>query len=662
MSRTPAVPRDLVDEIWSAIVETGELTSEQIRETWGLGEDDYARIRRALDAKPNLEAVRKVGGFRVKLQRHREPKVAFMQAITIQTPALKFEDDSPPEAATRTWQERTVERLAELLDYETLESFLGPLVAMIRKLRRVRTGEDRRGTKAELAQAVLLRFDRDLFAVKEVRDAIADALEIESPGRWIPGKVAAVEFVKRAGFPIETAGDAVEDVRPDFEFLEPPVELRPLEPFQDEALQKLLRLIESTAGRAVLSLPTGAGKTRVAVEAIHRWLSAYLDEGDSGQRRAILWLAHTEELCEQAHACFKQVWQGKSGSCPLTLVRFWGRFTNDLAQHGDVVRELSARPCVLISTPHRIVAMLRSASEDAAKLINGLMAKLAILVIDEAHRAAAPSYRAILDRLIANGSPASVIGLTATPFRIEYKSDPFEGTKELLDIFVDLVEPDTTLGTDVRARLQDMGVLARPVSLEINTKTSLRMPADLDPNLEPFDEGSAERIDKALAIHADNTPRRLRILDYVAGLAHDPTALILYFGPSVRDAEAMAYMIRSTTTLSAAVISAGTRESTRRSIVEDFRRRRVRVLCNCEVLTTGFDAPLVTHVIIGRPTVSRVLYEQMAGRALRGPKFGGTERAHIVDCVDGFRGPRPRLGYQQFRAVWKPELFADGTH
>jgi DNA repair protein RadD len=182
----------------------------------------------------------------------------------------------------------------------------------------------------------------------------------------------------------------------------------------------------------------------------------------------------------------------------------------------------------------------------------------------------------------------------------------------------------------------------------------------MDAAREPFDEGSADRIDKALAIHADNTPRRLQILEYVAGLAQDPTALILYFGPSVRDAEAMAYMIRSTTSLNAAVISAETRESTRRAIVEDFKRQRIRVLCNCEVLTTGFDAPLVTHVIIGRPTVSRVLYEQMAGRALRGPKFGGTERAHIVDCVDGFRGPRPRLGYQQFRAVWKPEL-ADHT-
>jgi len=690
MAKTSLVPHELVTEIWKSILEIGELTSEQIRETWGLDQDEYARVRRELDSRPSIEAVRKVGGFRATLKKSREPVDGGMTSAESSTndwgsrarhvlegvgllarrtrttdgdasSSREFEITSEVVTGTHprspsSWQQRTIVRLSEVLEYESLEALLGPLVSMIRRLRKERDGEDRRGTKRELAEAVLLRFDRDLFAEKQLRDLVAKSLRIESPGRWHPGKVSAAEFVKLAGFPIETAGDAVEDERSDYEYLEPAVDLRPLEPFQEEAMERLLQLIETSAGRAVLSLPTGAGKTRVAVDALHRWFKEYLDETDRGQRRAILWLAHTEELCEQAHACFKQVWQGKSGSCPLMIVRFWGKFTSDLARHGEVVREFSTRPCVLISTPQRIVALLRSELQSASDLVTSLMRALAILVIDEAHRAAAPSYRAILDRLIANESPASVIGLTATPFRIEYKADPFEGTKELLNIFEGLVEPERTLGADVRGRLQEMGVLARPVSLEIATKTNLRMPADVDVESEPFDEGSAERIDKALAIHADNTPRRLRILDYISSLAGDPTALILYFGPSVRDAEAMAYMIRSTTSLTAAVVSAETRESTRRAIVEDFKRRRVRVLCNCEVLTTGFDAPLVTHVIIGRPTVSRVLYEQMAGRALRGPKFGGTERAYIVDCVDGFRGPRPRLGYDQFRAVWKPDL------
>jgi hypothetical protein len=85
-------------------------------------------------------------------------------------------------------------------------------------------------------------------------------------------------------------------------------------------------------------------------------------------------------------------------------------------------------------------------------------------------------------------------------------------------------------------------------------------------------------------------------------------------------------------------------------------RLEVRVLCNCEVLTTGFDAPRVTHVVMARPTVSQVLYEQMVGRGLRGARFGGTETCVILDCEDDFSGPtRPELGYKAFRRVWRQE-------
>ena len=58
------------------------------------------------------------------------------------------------------------------------------------------------------------------------------------------------------------------------------------------------------------------------------------------------------------------------------------------------------------------------------------------------------------------------------------------------------------------------------------------------------------------------------------------------------------------------------------------------VLCNYGVLTTGFDAPRTSCVIIGRPTKSVVLYSQMVGRALRGLKVGGNMGADVVTVVD----------------------------
>jgi superfamily II DNA or RNA helicase len=114
----------------------------------------------------------------------------------------------------------------------------------------------------------------------------------------------------------------------------------------------------------------------------------------------------------------------------------------------------------------------------------------------------------------------------------------------------------------------------------------------------------------------------------------------------------MAFLLRSRGIV-AAFVSGGTREVTRRRIIADFKSGDVQVLCNCEVLTTGFDAPRVTHVIMARPTVSQVLYEQMIGRGLRGARFGGTQTCTIVDLVDHYRGERPMLGYQAFRELWR---------
>jgi superfamily II DNA or RNA helicase len=58
------------------------------------------------------------------------------------------------------------------------------------------------------------------------------------------------------------------------------------------------------------------------------------------------------------------------------------------------------------------------------------------------------------------------------------------------------------------------------------------------------------------------------------------------------------------------------------------------ILCNYGVLTTGFDAPAASAAVIARPTMSLVLYSQMVGRVIRGPKAGGTATCEIVTVTD----------------------------
>lgn len=637
-----------IDDIKYVLFSLGELAKDDILRLWGLDEDDYAALKQAFERERLIEpGPRGKGGFVVKVRRR---------------PLPPDESEPPAFVLHHDWEVQAVERLASLFSHADLETLLGDLVYTVRRARTQMTGEDRRGTKRELAAALVIQHSIDLFAARAVRKAVARKSGVAAPDRWHPGKGLAPQFVAAAGFPAELAGIPTAESPPDFEYLEGRVELAPLQDFQLEVQRGMVRVLQTPAARAIVTLPTGGGKTRVAVDTLRDWLTARAITpvvGDDGQ--TVLWLAHTEELCEQAYLCFRQVWLASAQVCPLQLFRFWGSHTRDFDRHRDVLLAIRERPSCLISTPQRIVRLLDAAPATAAAAVRAaVLAATRAIVIDEAHRAAAPSYRRILGEFAGQDSAAAVVGLTATPFRgAFFNSDDSSGTRELKSIFKRIIEPQVTLGDDPRAALQERGYLARPLWDAIATKTLLKVPP-LD-DLDNLSEDDIERIDYALKKRADNPARRLAVLERMLPICADPTARVIYFGPSVLDAECMALLLRLRGVVSA-FVSGATREVTRRQIVDDFRQGGIQVLCNCEVLTTGFDAPKVTHLVMARPTVSQVLYEQMVGRGLRGARFGGTETCVILDCDDRYREQRPALGYQAFRAIWKPQRAVRPRH
>lgn len=625
-----------INEIIQMILDRGRLTKDDILLLWGLSDEQYAVLKSELDGHRLIEPGPKgTGGFVANFAH--KPKGA--------------KESEVPEPTYRSEHERVAAaRLVELLNFQDLEELLGNLVYSIRRARLRLTGEDRRGSKPELAAAVLTKYGIDLFSDKDVRAMVAKRAKTTFPGRWHPGKGAALRFVEQLQFPIEYAGIPADELPNDFEYLEGRVDLHALQDFQVEVQKKLLTVLDKKSGRAIVTLPTGAGKTRVAVDTIRDWLTArYTNEG-TGTGNVVLWLAHTDELCEQATLCFREVWQGSSNICPLMLFRFWGGYTRDLDGHKDDLLTMHQRPAVLVSTPQRLLNLLEGKIAAGGPILDALLQLVGMIVIDEAHRAAAPTYREIIKRFSkANESP-SIVGLTATPFRNEYNSDdPIAGTRELQELFKTIIDPIDSLGDEPRLSLQKRGYLAKPIFDVIKTETRLKAPEGID-----FDnptEGDIEKIDYALKLRADKPERRLIALARVRELCQDPGALVIYFGPTVEDAECMAFLLRQQG-VEAAFVCGETRDVTRRKIIGDFKAGKIQVLCNCEVLTTGFDAPKVTHVVMARPTVSQVLYEQMVGRGLRGPKFGGTETCHIIDVEDSYRSARPELGYKRFREIW----------
>jgi superfamily II DNA or RNA helicase len=85
--------------------------------------------------------------------------------------------------------------------------------------------------------------------------------------------------------------------------------------------------------------------------------------------------------------------------------------------------------------------------------------------------------------------------------------------------------------------------------------------------------------------------------------------------------------------ISAMHFDGNTSKAERKQIVEDFKNGKFKVLCNCDLVSMGFDMPDINCVMMLRPTQSNSLYIQQSGRALR---YKPNKRAVIIDMVGNY--------------------------
>ena len=346
-----------------------------------------------------------------------------------------------------------------------------------------------------------------------------------------------------------------------------------LRPYQQEALASMLEAELNGINKQLIVLPTGAGKTVLFAQ-----LPIIRKES-----LPMLVLAHRSELLIQAKDKIETI--NKDLSVGIEQA-------DNKAGYVDVV----------------IASVPTLGRESSSRIEKYPKNYFKTIVVDEAHHAAAPSYRRILDYF----TPELLLGVTATPQRSD--------SVRLIDVFQEIVYYKS---------IQDLikeGWLSPLVGYRVKTSTDI---SDVE-----IQNGEYKQDQLIEAI--DNPGRNNSIVTAYNDLANAKKTVV--FAAGVDHAGHLEEAFRKNGS-SVRIIIGTTPEEERRQILSDFKSGAVTVLVNVGVLTEGFDEPSIEAIILAKPTRSSLLYTQIVGRGTR--LFEGKEHCMIIDIADTTKGKKP---------------------
>ncbi|KAH9044720.1 P-loop containing nucleoside triphosphate hydrolase protein [Lactarius pseudohatsudake] len=371
-----------------------------------------------------------------------------------------------------------------------------------------------------------------------------------------------------------------------------------LRPYQESCLKACLDAHSTGASRIGVSLPTGAGKTAVFISLLSRL------EPRKGQPSATksLVIVNSIELAKQAAAHARQQRPD---------------WTVEIEQGG--MHKASGDADLTVATYQTLLEgeRLHKFSPQGFKAV----------VVDEAHHAAAPSYRRILSffhsdipspenhshaRPVRDAVP--IFGFSATFSRhdglalgsvferIVYHRDFLDMIKEkwLCNVRFTTVKANIDL-KDVTINTHSGDFSATSLAHVINTETINKLVVQT-------------WLDRAAS-------KRKSTLVFAVNVAH-VRALTKTFQLAGIDAR---------------YLYAGTPSAERVASIDAFKSGEFPVLLNCALLTEGTDIPNIDCVVVARPTRSRNVFMQMIGRGMRLSPGTGKQDCHIIDFVDSMK-------------------------
>lgn len=315
-----------------------------------------------------------------------------------------------------------------------------------------------------------------------------------------------------------------------------------LRDYQEEVIDKIDKL---QPGSYLIQMATGLGKTATFA--------------NIKRKGRVLVLAHREELVTQPIKYY---------DCPIGV---------------EMANRKSNNEPVVIASVQSLLHRLDKFKSDEFDMI----------ITDEAHHAAAKSYKTIYKYF----KPRLHLGFTATPNRGD-------------NVRLDDVYEDIIFERDIKWAIKN-GYLCDIECLRVN------IGYDISKVAKRMGDFAVGELEEAL-----NT----EVLNKAIGEVYNKHAKgqTLIFATSVQHAQDIAKEIPG-----AVAVTADTKN--RSELIEKFTNREIPCLVNCMIFTEGTDMPLVETVIIARPTSNSALYTQMVGRGLR--LYPGKEKLRLIDLV-----------------------------
>ncbi|KAF9044602.1 P-loop containing nucleoside triphosphate hydrolase protein [Hymenopellis radicata] len=370
-----------------------------------------------------------------------------------------------------------------------------------------------------------------------------------------------------------------------------------LRPYQEQCLVSCTDALRDGLTRIGVSLPTGSGKTTVFIS-----LLAKLAKPAPHAKRALI-IVNSIELARQSAE---------------QVERLFPEWSVEIEQ--GVKHKASGSADVTVATYQTLLQQERIAKFEPDKM--------KAIIVDEAHHAAAPSYRRILsyfdseirhpdhdDEAFASVEPITkhkipIIGFSATFSRHDGLA--------LGSVFQHIVYHRDFLEMIKEQWLCNVRFTSVTANIDLKNVTVSSATGDFNPT-SLAQVINTETLNKLVVqTWLDHASERKSTLVFCVNIAH---------------VEALTHMFRQSG-IDARYLYSKTPALERRALVSAFKAGQFPVLINCAILTEGADIPNIDCVILARPTRSKNVFAQMIGRGMRLSPATGKSDCRIIDFVD----------------------------